>query len=109
MMYLAYTYIINLAGVILQATVAQLLANQEAQARVYDQNLAALSQHYQQVHVETVDYFRSQMPGSQEPPPSIFAPPPVPVPILVHAPGPIPVSILPVDLTCAAIHGVLIT
>jgi hypothetical protein len=30
MMYLAFTYTINLAGVILQATVAQLLANQEA-------------------------------------------------------------------------------
>jgi hypothetical protein len=43
MMYLAFIYTINLAGVILQATVAQLLANQEAQARVYDQNLATLS------------------------------------------------------------------
>jgi hypothetical protein len=109
MMYLAFTYSINLAGVILYATVAQLLANQEAQARVYDQNLVALSQHYQQVHAEIVGYFWSQMPGSQEPPPSIFAPPPVPVPIPVHAPGPILVSILVVALTCAAIHGVLIT
>ena len=109
MMYLPFTYTINLAGVILQATVAQLLANQEAQARVYDQNLAAISQHYQRQLLETVGYFRSQMPGSQEPPPSIFAPPPVPVPIPVHAPGSNPVSILSVALTCAAIHGVLIT
>jgi hypothetical protein len=50
-------------------------------------------------------YFRSQIPGTQEPPPSLFAPPPIPVLAPVQA----PVSILPVALACAAILQVLIT
>jgi hypothetical protein len=44
-------------------------------------------------------------PGTQEPPPSLFAPPPIPVLAPVQA----PVSILPVALACAAILQVLIT
>jgi hypothetical protein len=61
------------------------------------EHLAAIAQHYQRQLVD-------QIPGTQEPPPSLFAPPPVPLPV----PVPGPVSIFPVALACAVILQVLI-
>jgi hypothetical protein len=56
-----HIYTINLAGVILQATVAQLQANQEAQARAHDQNLVALPQHYYQNLATLTQHYQRQI------------------------------------------------
>jgi hypothetical protein len=71
------------------------------QEAAHQQQMAALMQHYQRQLVNLTGYFQSQIPGTQEPPALLFAPPPAPVPA--------PVSILLVALACAAILQVLIT
>jgi hypothetical protein len=99
------SHTINHAGVILQARFQQLQAHQEAQNTAHQQQLAAVTQFYQRQLADLAGFVRSQLPGTQELPPSLFAEPPLPVP----APVPGPVSILPVALVCAAILQVLIT
>jgi hypothetical protein len=111
------SHTINHAGVILQATVEQLQASQAAsdarheelrreqealrlaQEANHQQQLAAVVLHYQRQLADLIGYFRSQILGTQEPPPSLFAPPLVPPPV----PAPGPVSIFPIALACAAI------
>jgi hypothetical protein len=111
------SHTINHAGVILQGTIEQLQASQAAsdarheelrreqealrlaQEANHQQQLAAVALHYQRLLVDLTGSFRSQIQGTQEPPSSLFAPPPVP--LLVPAPG--LVSIFPVALACAAI------
>jgi hypothetical protein len=76
-----------------------------AQEANHQQQLAAVALHYQCQLANLIGYFWSQILGTQEPPPSLFAPPPVPLPV----PAPGPVSIFPVALAYAAILQVLIT
>jgi len=88
----------------LQEQIAQMQAYQEAQeARqealrqqqeaLHQQQMLALSQHYQRQLTDLTGYFRSQMPGTDEPPASLFAPPEVPLSAPAPAPVPFPVSI----------------
>lgn len=72
----------------MEARFQQLQAHQEAQNTAHQQQLAAMTQFYQRQLADLAGFVRSQLPGTQELPPSLFAEPPLPVPAPVPGPAP---------------------
>jgi hypothetical protein len=90
----------------LQASQAAEAAIQAQRDSTHQEQLVALTQHYQRQLADLSLHFWAQIPGKQEPPASIFAPPlvvPLPVPLSGQ------VSTMPVALACTASLQVLIT
>ncbi|CAD6221578.1 unnamed protein product [Miscanthus lutarioriparius] len=73
-----------------EAQEARQEALRQQQEALHQQQMLALSQHYQRQLTDLTGYFRSQMPGTDEPPASLFAPPEVPLSAPAPAPVPFP-------------------